>query len=113
MTRIEVDKTRQTVKAFDADGKLLAFFPASVGSADKPTPSGTLKVTSVQRNPTYRYDPEYKFKGVKARRPSPQARTEQSGRLGLDRAVGEGLWHPRHGRALAGQQVASHTAACG
>jgi len=67
--RIEVDKTRQTVQVFAADGKLLAFFPASVGSAEKPTPSGTLKVSSVQRNPTYRYDPEYKFKGVKARKP--------------------------------------------
>jgi lipoprotein-anchoring transpeptidase ErfK/SrfK len=67
--RIEVDKTRQTVKAFGADDTLLAFFPATVGSADKPTPSGTLKVTSVQRNPTYRYDPEYRFKGVKARQP--------------------------------------------
>ena len=67
--RIEVDKARQTVKAFAADGTLVAFFPASVGSADKPTPSGALKVTSVQRNPTYRYDPEYRFKGVKAQQP--------------------------------------------
>jgi lipoprotein-anchoring transpeptidase ErfK/SrfK len=69
VARLEVDKTRQTVKAFGADDTLLAFFPATVGSAEKPTPSGTLKVTSVQRNPTYRYDPEYQFKGVKARRP--------------------------------------------
>jgi lipoprotein-anchoring transpeptidase ErfK/SrfK len=68
-TRVEVDKTRGTAKVFGADGKLLAFFPASVGSADKPTPSGTLKVTSVHRNPTYRYNPDYKFKGVKARKP--------------------------------------------
>jgi lipoprotein-anchoring transpeptidase ErfK/SrfK len=67
--RLEVDKTRATVKAFGTDGKLLAFFPASVGSAEKPTPSGTLKVNAVYRNPTYRYDPEYKFKGVKARTP--------------------------------------------
>jgi len=69
VARIEVDKTRQTVKAFGADETLLAFFPATVGSAEKPTPSGTLKVTSVQRNPTYRYDPQYRFKGVKAQRP--------------------------------------------
>ena len=68
-TRIEVDKTRQTVKAFAADGALVAFFPATIGSADKPTPSGVLKVVAVQHNPTYRYDPEYKFKGVKTRRP--------------------------------------------
>jgi lipoprotein-anchoring transpeptidase ErfK/SrfK len=57
------------VKAFGADDRLVAFFPATVGSSDKPTPSGTLKVTSVQRNPTYRYDPEYQFKGVKSRVP--------------------------------------------
>ena len=69
VVRLEVDKTRQTVKVFGTDDKLLAFFPATVGSADKPTPSGALKVTSVQRNPTYRYDPEYEFKSVKSRVP--------------------------------------------
>jgi lipoprotein-anchoring transpeptidase ErfK/SrfK len=69
VARIEVDKARATVKAFAADGKLLAFFPATVGSMEKPTPSGTLKVTSVHRNPSYRYNPEYKFKGVRARVP--------------------------------------------
>jgi len=62
--RIEVDKARQTVKAFAKDGTLLAFYPATVGSEEKPTPSGTLKVVSVQSDPTYRYDPKYKFKGV-------------------------------------------------
>lgn len=67
--RLEVDKALQTVKVFGADDKLVAFYPATVGSADKPTPSGTLKVTSIQRNPHYRYDPEYQFKGVKSRVP--------------------------------------------
>jgi lipoprotein-anchoring transpeptidase ErfK/SrfK len=57
------------VKAFAADGKLLAFFPATVGSAEKPTPTGKLKVTSVHRNPTYRYNPKYRFKGVRSRVP--------------------------------------------
>jgi lipoprotein-anchoring transpeptidase ErfK/SrfK len=68
-TRIEVDKTRETVKAFAKDGTLLAFYPATVGSEEKPTPSGTLKVVSVQPNPTYRYDPKYKFKGVASTEP--------------------------------------------
>lgn len=68
-TRVEVDKAGGTVRVFGGDDKLLAFFPASVGSAEKPTPSGSLKITSVHRDPTYRYDPEYKFKGVKARKP--------------------------------------------
>lgn len=69
VARIEVDKTRETVKAFAKDGALIAFYPASVGSEEKPTPSGALKVVSVKANPTYRYDPKYKFKGVESRKP--------------------------------------------
>ncbi len=67
--RLEVDKMRQTVKAFGKDGALLAFYPASVGSEEKPTPSGVLKVTSIHANPVYRYDPKYKFKGVESNKP--------------------------------------------
>jgi lipoprotein-anchoring transpeptidase ErfK/SrfK len=67
--RVEVDKSRQTVKAFDPQGVLLAFFPATVGSEEKPTPSGTLKVVSSDPNPNYRYNPDYKFKGVRSKRP--------------------------------------------
>lgn len=67
--RIEVDKQRQTVKAFAKDGALIAFYPASVGSEEKPTPSRTLKVVSVQPNPTYRYNPKYKFSGVASTKP--------------------------------------------
>jgi lipoprotein-anchoring transpeptidase ErfK/SrfK len=69
VSRIEVDKVRQTVKAFGKDGAFLAFYPASVGSEEKPTPSGMLKVTSVHANPVYRYDPKYKFKGVDSEQP--------------------------------------------
>jgi lipoprotein-anchoring transpeptidase ErfK/SrfK len=67
--RIEVDKPRQTVKAFDQQGALLAFFPATVGSEEKPTPGGTLKVVSSHSNPTYGYNPDYGFKGVRSKRP--------------------------------------------
>jgi lipoprotein-anchoring transpeptidase ErfK/SrfK len=65
--RIEVDKSRQTVKAFAPSGNLIAFFPATVGSEEKPTPSGRLKVVSADANPNYRYNPDYKFKGVKSK----------------------------------------------
>ncbi|MBR1120458.1 murein L,D-transpeptidase [Bradyrhizobium lablabi] len=68
VARVEVDKTAQTVKAFGNAGELIAFFPATVGSDDKPTPSGVLKVASIDANPHYRYNPDYKFKGVKAKR---------------------------------------------
>jgi lipoprotein-anchoring transpeptidase ErfK/SrfK len=67
--RIEVDKAAQTVKAFDASGALVAFFPATVGSEEKPTPTGSLKVLSSNANPTYRYNPDYKFKSVKSTKP--------------------------------------------
>lgn len=67
--RIEVYKRLQSVKVFDPSGAMVAFFPASVGSEEKPTPTGTFKVTSSDANPNYRYNPEYKFKGVKTKRP--------------------------------------------
>jgi lipoprotein-anchoring transpeptidase ErfK/SrfK len=67
--RVEIDKKAQTVRAFDGDDKLIAFYPATVGSREKPSPSGELKVTTVQKNPTYRYNPEYAFKGVSAKKP--------------------------------------------
>ena len=67
VTRLEVDKTAQTVKAFGKAGELLAVFPASVGSEEKPTPSGVLKVTSIDARPNYRYNPDYKFKSVKSK----------------------------------------------
>jgi lipoprotein-anchoring transpeptidase ErfK/SrfK len=57
------------VTALDSAGKVIAFFPATVGSTEKPTPSGSLKVTSTDPNPTYRYDPSYHFAGVKSKKP--------------------------------------------
>lgn len=67
--RVEVDKRRQTVRLFDKTNALIGFYPATVGSEEKPSPSGTLKVTEVNRNPTYHYNPQYHFKGVHSRKP--------------------------------------------
>jgi lipoprotein-anchoring transpeptidase ErfK/SrfK len=67
--RVEVDKNRQTVKLFDKTNALIGFYPATVGSQEKPSPLGTLKVTEIDRNPTYRYNPAYHFKGVHSRKP--------------------------------------------
>lgn len=69
VARIEIDKERQTLKAYAKDDALIGFYPATVGSDEKPSPAGTVKVTAVHSNPFYRYNPDYKFKGVKARRP--------------------------------------------
>jgi len=69
VNRMEVDKTKQELRAFDDSGKLLAYYPVTAGSEEKPAPSGTLKVTVVKKNPTYRYNPAYAFKGVRTTKP--------------------------------------------
>ena len=56
--RIEVDKDERAVRAYDAEGKLLALYPASVGSAERPAPSGTWAVNAVAPRPVYYYDPK-------------------------------------------------------
>ena len=68
VARVEVDKVSQTVKVFGKSGELIEFFPATVGSKEKPTPSGTLKITSIDANPRYGYNPDYKFKGIRTKR---------------------------------------------
>jgi lipoprotein-anchoring transpeptidase ErfK/SrfK len=67
--KVEVDKNERAVRVFSSDGKLLAFYPASIGSEEKPAPSGSLEVLAVRKDPTYRYDPKYAFKGQRAKEP--------------------------------------------
>ncbi|MDB5422104.1 MAG: hypothetical protein JWR59_2051 [Brevundimonas sp.] len=57
VVRIEVDKTDRAVRAFDASGTLVAYYPATIGSGDNPTPSGNLSVVGVAPRPDYLYDP--------------------------------------------------------
>jgi lipoprotein-anchoring transpeptidase ErfK/SrfK len=66
--KLEVDKSNNLVRVRAPDGKLIAAYPASVGSEEKPAPFGTLKVVRVARGPSYTYNPEFKFRGVKADR---------------------------------------------
>ncbi len=54
---IQVDKAAASVRAYDAAGTMIASFPATVGSTDRPSPSGVHKVRGVSYNPTYTYDP--------------------------------------------------------
>ena len=68
VARIEVDKKLKALRAFDREGKLVATYPASVGSDEKPAPSGRFEIRAVAVNPTYTYNPDYAFKGQKAQR---------------------------------------------
>jgi lipoprotein-anchoring transpeptidase ErfK/SrfK len=65
-SKIEIDKSSHDVRVLDKEGKLIAFYPASIGSTEKPAPSGLSKVTKIVTNPNYTYNPDYKFKGVEA-----------------------------------------------
>jgi lipoprotein-anchoring transpeptidase ErfK/SrfK len=69
VAKVVVDKSAKTVRALDGDGKLIGFYPASVGSEERPAPSGTRAIRSVAENPTYHYTPKLKFKGVKTQKP--------------------------------------------
>lgn len=66
---VEVDKAARLVRVLDATGKPLAAYPASIGSEEKPAPSGAVEVKRVVHNPTYHYNPKFAFKGVKTKRP--------------------------------------------
>jgi lipoprotein-anchoring transpeptidase ErfK/SrfK len=66
---IVIDKPARDVRAYDKEGKLLGFYPATIGSREKPAPSGTFAVRRVARNPDYHYDPKFAWKGVKTNRP--------------------------------------------
>jgi len=54
---VEVDKALKQVRAYDSAGRLLAAYPATVGSGDNPTPSGEWAVRAVAHAPTWTYDP--------------------------------------------------------
>lgn len=57
VTAIEVDKNVRAVRAFDAQGQLLAFYPATIGSDENPAPSGDYEVRAVAFDPVYHFDP--------------------------------------------------------
>lgn len=58
VTRIEVDKSTNVVRAMGEGGKLLAVYPATVGSTERPAPSGEYKVRTVATKATYTFDPK-------------------------------------------------------
>ena len=69
-------------------------------------PSGVLKVTSIDAQPNYRYNPDYKFKGVKSKeaftiKPGPN---NPVGSHWIGLSVG-GIWHSRHAEPIESQQV--------
>ena len=58
IARIDIDKRVKQLRAFDAEGRLIVAYPATIGSAENPSPSGTHEVDSVVPDPYYNYDPK-------------------------------------------------------
>jgi lipoprotein-anchoring transpeptidase ErfK/SrfK len=83
--RIEVHKAERAVRAFSADGKLLAFYPATIGSDERPAPSGELKVLAVAPEPTYTFDPKrLTYKGPKTKVTIPAGPNSPVGSVWID-----------------------------
>lgn len=62
MARIVAHKGIKQVFAYGEDGALIAAYPATIGSTDTPSPSGTHTVERVALNPGYTYNPKINFR---------------------------------------------------
>ena len=62
VNRIVADKSREQVLAYGEDGELVAAYPATIGSTDTPSPTGTHTVERIALNPGYTYNPKINFK---------------------------------------------------
>ena len=60
-TQIVADKALRQVRAYDATGRLLAAYPATIGSEDNPSPSGVYTVEQATAMPNYTYNPAINF----------------------------------------------------
>ncbi len=56
--KVIVSKSKSTVEPLDAQGKIIAAYPATIGSIHDPLPIGDWKVTHVTRNPKFYYNPD-------------------------------------------------------
>lgn len=61
VARIEADKTARQLRAYDAEGRLVVAYPATIGSESNPSPSGVHLVNAVAPMPNYTYNPDVNF----------------------------------------------------
>jgi lipoprotein-anchoring transpeptidase ErfK/SrfK len=61
IARIEADRKAAQVRAYGENDELLAAYPATVGSRQTPSPSGTHEVVAIAIEPTYDYNPDKNF----------------------------------------------------
>ena len=61
VARIEADKGRAQLRAYDDDDKLILAYPATIGSEENPSPEGEHQVEAIAIDPTYTYRPDENF----------------------------------------------------
>ena len=84
--KVVVDKSDSSLTALDAQGHTLARYPATMGSEHDPLPIGTWKITGVQRNPTFFYNPDlfWDAKGEQAKAKIPPGPNNPVGVVWID-----------------------------
>jgi lipoprotein-anchoring transpeptidase ErfK/SrfK len=56
--KVVVDKSDSSVNAIDAQGNLIASYPATMGSEHDPLPIGDWKINGVSKDPPFNYNPD-------------------------------------------------------
>ncbi len=56
--KVVVDKSDKAVRAYDAAGKLIGYFPATMGSEHDPLPIGKWTIKGVSKLPSFHYNPD-------------------------------------------------------
>src|SRR4029077_10493479 len=56
--KVVVSKSQGTLRAYDAAGKLVGMYTATMGSRHDPLPLGKWKVVGVAHNPDFAFNPE-------------------------------------------------------
>ena len=56
--KVVVDKSDTSVRALDAQGRTIAFFPATIGSEHDPLPIGNWKIKGTAKLPPFHYNPD-------------------------------------------------------
>jgi lipoprotein-anchoring transpeptidase ErfK/SrfK len=56
--KVVVDESDGSVNALDAQGTVIASYPATMGSANDPLPIGDWKINGVSKDPTFNYNPD-------------------------------------------------------
>src|ERR1041385_4315963 len=62
ITSLVADKKTGQLRGYGKDGKLVVAYPATIGSDENPSPSGTHLIRAIAENAAYYYDPTKNFK---------------------------------------------------